>query len=117
MTPSSKKKTTAKKVSSEKAARKKVVSKKAAKAKKTPAKKVAKKTTKKATKTSGTDASLLKIAPEERWEMIAVAAYHKAEKRGFTAGGDMQDWDEAEKEVDKLIYGRVAPHRVGRPLG
>ena len=49
--------------------------------------------------------------------MIAVAAYHKAEKRGFTAGGDMQDWDEAEKEVDKLIYGRVAPHRVGRPLG
>ena len=47
--------------------------------------------------------------------MIAVAAYHKAEKRGFTAGGDMQDWDEAEKEVDKLIYGRVAPQRVGRP--
>ena len=47
--------------------------------------------------------------------MIAVAAYHKAEKRGFAAGGDMQDWDEAEKEVDKLIYGRVAPQRVGRP--
>ncbi len=37
--------------------------------------------------------------------MIAVAAYHKAEKRGFAPGGDMQDWDEAEKEVDKLIYG------------
>ena len=37
--------------------------------------------------------------------MIAVAAYHKAEKRGFAAGGDVQDWDEAEKEVDKLIYG------------
>ena len=115
MTPSSKKKTTAKKASSEKAARKKVVSKKAIKAKTTPAKKVAKKTTKKTTKTSGTDASLLKISPEERWKMIAVAAYHKAEKRGFTAGGDMQDWDEAEKEVDKLIYGRVAPQRVGRP--
>lgn len=121
MTPSSKKKTTAKKASSEKATRKKVVSKKAIKAKKTPAKKVAKKvakkTTKKTTKTSGTDASLLKIAPEERWKMIAVAAYHKAEKRGFAAGGDMQDWDEAEKEVDKLIYGRVAPQRVGRPPG
>ena len=117
MTPSSKKKTTAKKAASEKATRKKVVSKKAAKAKKTPAKKVAKKTTKKATKASGTDVSLLKISPEERWKMIAVAAYHKAEKRGFAAGGDMQDWDEAEKEVDKLIYGRVAPQRVGRPPG
>ena len=123
MTPSSKKKTTAKKASSEKAARKKVTSKKAAKAKKAATKKVvkkvvkkvAKKTTKKATKTSGTDASLLKISPEERWKMIAVAAYHKAEKRGFAAGGDMQDWDEAEKEVDKLIYGRVAPQQVGRP--
>ena len=37
--------------------------------------------------------------------MIAVAAYLRAEKRGFAAGGDVQDWDEAEKEVDKLIYG------------
>ena len=114
MTPSSKKKTATKKASSEKAAKKKVASKKvikkkAAKAKKTAAKKVAKKTAKKTpkktTKTSGADASLLKISPEERWKMIAVAAYHKAEKRGFAAGGDVQDWDEAEKEVDKLIYG------------
>ena len=105
MTPSSKKKTATKKASSEKAARKKVIKKKAAKARKTAAKKVAKKTTKKTTKTSGADASLLKISPEERWKMIAVAAYLRAEKRGFAAGGDVQDWDEAEKEVDKLIYG------------
>ena len=117
MTPSSKKKTTAKKASSEKAARKKVTSKKAANARKASTKKVAKKVTKKATKTSRTDTSSINIAPEERWKMIAVAAYHKAEKRGFAAGGDMQDWDEAEKEVDKLIYGRVAPQRVGRPPG
>ena len=114
MTPSSKKKTTTKKASSEKAssekaAKKKVTSKNAAKAKKAStkkvAKKVAKRTTKKTTKTSRTDTSAINIAPEERWKMIAVAAYHKAEKRGFAAGSDMQDWDEAEKEVDKLIYG------------
>ena len=37
--------------------------------------------------------------------MIAIAAYHKAEKRGFASGNELQDWDEAEKEVDKLIYG------------
>ena len=37
--------------------------------------------------------------------MIAVAAYHKAEKREFAPGGELQDWADAEKEVDKLIYG------------
>jgi hypothetical protein len=105
MTPSSKKKTTTKKASSEKATKKKVIKKKAAKAKKASTKKVAKKVAKKTTKSSRTDASLLKITPEERWKMIAVAAYHRAEKRVFASGGDMQDWDEAEKEVDKLIYG------------
>ena len=103
MTPSSKKKTTAKKASSEKAARKKVISKKAAKAKKAATKKVVKKVVKKTTKTSGTDASLLKISPEERWKMIAVAAYHKAEKRGFAPGSELQDWAEAEQEVDELL--------------
>ncbi|HSS66035.1 MAG TPA: DUF2934 domain-containing protein [Gammaproteobacteria bacterium] len=45
----------------------------------------------------------LGITPEERWRMIAVAAYHKAEKRGFAAGGEMDDWFEAEREVDELL--------------
>jgi hypothetical protein len=35
--------------------------------------------------------------------MIAVAAYHKAEKRGFAPGGAENDWFEAEKEVDALL--------------
>jgi hypothetical protein len=37
--------------------------------------------------------------------MIAVAAYHKAEKRGFAPGHELNDWAEAEKEIDKLVFG------------
>jgi hypothetical protein len=71
------------------------------KASKTATPKVAKK----AKKTPRIDAQAIKIAMEERWEMIASVAYIKAEKRGFAPGGEKQDWNEAEKEVDKLISG------------
>jgi hypothetical protein len=96
MTPAIKKKTPTKK-----AAKKKVARKKADIAKKTPMRKVAKKPT----TTSRQDISPITIAPEERWRMIAIAAYHKAEKRGFTPGNELKDWAEAEKEIDKLILG------------
>ncbi len=43
------------------------------------------------------------VAPEERYRMIAEAAYYRAEKRGF-AGGDMaEDWCEAEAEIDRIL--------------
>ena len=32
-------------------------------------------------------------------EMIAVAAYYKAQKRGFIPGFEMEDWVEAKKEL------------------
>jgi hypothetical protein len=32
-------------------------------------------------------------------EAIAVAAYYRAEKRGFTPGGELQDWFEAERAL------------------
>jgi len=60
------------------------------------------KTTRKTTKR---DISLLESSPEERWKVIAVAAYHKAEKRGFAPGDELQDWVEAEKEIDTLYFG------------
>jgi sterol desaturase/sphingolipid hydroxylase (fatty acid hydroxylase superfamily) len=37
--------------------------------------------------------------------MIAEAAYYKAEKRGFYAGNDLQDWLEAKSELIVLVYG------------
>jgi hypothetical protein len=34
-----------------------------------------------------------------REEMIAVAAYFRAERRGFAPGNDLEDWLEAEREL------------------
>lgn len=33
-------------------------------------------------------------------EMIAICAYFKAEKRGFVTGFELQDWLEAEQEIN-----------------
>ncbi len=45
------------------------------------------------------------ISAEERQNLIARAAYFRAEKRGFSPGCELQDWFEAEMEVTKLIGG------------
>jgi len=42
-------------------------------------------------------------APTERYRRIAQAAYLRAERRGFAPGCELQDWLEAEAEVDKLL--------------
>jgi hypothetical protein len=36
---------------------------------------------------------------EDRYEMIAEAAYYKAEQRGFELGSEELDWLEAEQEL------------------
>jgi len=96
MSPPSKKKTTAKKAAKKKTSKKKADKKKTTSAKKTAAKKAASKST---------PPSRLAITGEERWKMIAIAAYHKAEKRNFAPGNDFQDWVDAEKEIDKIMQG------------
>lgn len=40
---------------------------------------------------------------EERQRWIATAAYHRAEKRGFAPGYEVQDWLDAEAEINELI--------------
>lgn len=40
---------------------------------------------------------------EERQRWIATAAYHRAEKRGFAPGYEVQDWFEAEQEINALV--------------
>ena len=67
--------------------------------KKTTTKKAAVRTRKK----SATTTAPLDITPEERWRMIAVAAYHKSEKHGFARGREMDDWLDAERELDELL--------------
>ena len=102
MSPTVKKKTTSKKKAAVKktvkktVAKKKAVKKKVASVKKSSVKKVAKKST---------TPSSLDITPEERWKMVAVAAYHKAEKRNFEPGNELEDWTESEKEIDKFLHG------------
>lgn len=106
MSPANKKKT-AKKTTVKKEVVKKTASKKKAIAKKTSVKKkaVKKKASQKKTtaKKKAKAATLVDVSPEERWKMIAEAAYLKAEKRGFTGGNELDDWTEAEQEVDALL--------------
>ena len=39
-------------------------------------------------------------AEDDRHRRIAEAAYYKSERRGFAPGRDLDDWLEAEEEVD-----------------
>jgi len=43
------------------------------------------------------------VSPEVRQKMIEDAAYFKAEKRNFIPGYEVQDWADAEREIDDLI--------------
>jgi len=40
---------------------------------------------------------------EDRYRLIAEAAYFRAERRGFVPGSELQDWLAAEIEVDELL--------------
>jgi len=39
---------------------------------------------------------------EERWRMIAEAAYYRAQARGFAPGQEIEDWLQAEAEIDRM---------------
>lgn len=102
----SKKKPAAKKTAKKKTTAKKAASKKKTSAKKTGGKKSAKKTDAHTNKVHRASATQLNISSEERWRMIAITAYHKAEARGFAPGNEAQDWFEAEQEVDALLQSK-----------
>lgn len=44
-----------------------------------------------------------KIDAGMRHQMIAEAAYYRAEQRGFAGDGVLQDWLEAEFEIDRRL--------------
>jgi Protein of unknown function (DUF2934) len=46
------------------------------------------------------------VTQEERWRMVAEAAYLRAEKRGFSGGNPTDDWLAAEAEVDTMLAKR-----------
>jgi DUF2934 family protein len=43
------------------------------------------------------------VDPETKYRMIEEAAYYRAEKRGFAPGGELQDWLEAEAQVELML--------------
>ena len=44
-----------------------------------------------------------KVTSSQRQQMIAEAAYFKAERRGFNGGDAVRDWCEAEAEIDARL--------------
>ena len=45
------------------------------------------------------------FASDECQQMVAEAAYYRAEKRGFALGDEQADWLEAEQEVKAKLAG------------
>lgn len=70
---------------------------------KTTAKKSAAPATPRKTKKTTQVVKGAQVTPEERYNMIAEAAYYRAESRGFVGGDPAQDWVEAEAEIDAAL--------------
>jgi hypothetical protein len=51
----------------------------------------------------------LNEATADRLRRIAEAAYRRAQNRNFAPGHDLEDWLEAEKQIDAEVKGRPAP--------
>ncbi len=43
------------------------------------------------------------ISADERWRMIAQAAYFRANERGFSGGDPLSDWLAAERRIDAML--------------
>jgi hypothetical protein len=61
--------------------------------------------------------SELRLSEDERRRMVAEAAYYRAERRGFAAGGEVEDWLTAEREVNQRLAVHSATQRAPERLG
>lgn len=43
------------------------------------------------------------MSPEQRLQLVSLGAYYRAEARGFAPGRELDDWLEAESEVDASL--------------
>lgn len=48
------------------------------------------------------------LSSAQKWQMVAEAAYYRAEKRGFAQGHQDEDWFAAEREIERLVQ-RLTP--------
>jgi hypothetical protein len=59
--------------------------------------------TAKATRHTSNDVRRPPVSTGERERMIAVKAYYCAERRGFAPGHELEDWCEAEMEINRQL--------------
>jgi hypothetical protein len=55
--------------------------------------------------TSATDQT--KLSPEKLRELVAVAAYYRAEQRQFAPGFEIEDWLAAEAEIQQRLANKT----------
>jgi hypothetical protein len=48
-------------------------------------------------------AASIEVSNEERYKLIAKAAYFRAEQRSFAPGYDLEDWLQAETEIERKL--------------
>lgn len=60
-------------------------------------------TAKPATSRASKVKDLKNVTPEQRYRMICDAAYFKAESRNFAPENEVQDWLDAEAEINRLL--------------
>jgi len=60
-------------------------------------------TTRRTAPTKPVEGSGTQVTPEQRYRMVAEAAYFHAERRGFVGGDPGLDWAEAEAEIERLL--------------
>lgn len=63
--------------------------------------------TRRKTALSGAAGTTGRPQAEGRDQMIALAAYYRAERRGFAPGGELEDWLAAESEIDAQLARRA----------
>src|SRR5687768_12146248 len=48
----------------------------------------------------------------DRWQLIQSRAYEIAQQRGFSPGAELNDWLQAEREIDEAIRQAPATHQT-----
>ncbi|MEW8027760.1 MAG: DUF2934 domain-containing protein [Candidatus Thiodiazotropha sp.] len=66
-------------------------------------KKLSKQTNKSTKKEKKDSKGTSEVSPQQRLDMIAEAAYFIAEKHGFDQQRVMQDWQQAEQQIDDML--------------
>lgn len=51
----------------------------------------------------------IRVSADQQRRRIAEAAYYRAERRGFTGGNPVEDWLEAEQEIQQLATQPTLP--------